>query len=658
MKKNSKSLLIILIVAILLEVFVFNITSFRLLFGNYERQEYSVSLNEINDDKAYLEAKDINRKVGTIKVIFSEDAETMDYRLFYIDETSSRYFTLPGKVYVSGEERTAYIPVYLSGNVKNLSVEIDEIHNELNMVEKIVVNENIPIDFNVVRLLIIMLVIFFIIAFKKSKIFNSEYDKKNLKQEFLLIGVLAVALIIAAWINVNAINNVEGERYSKEFVLAVANNQFHLLEEPSELFKSLEDPYDAITRTKETKREVDYKWDTAYYNGHQYIYFGILPLILTFLPYYLVTRKFLDISIVIFIFTAIIFVTLKEILIKVLRRYFEHLSFKSVFCSLVIFLSGTLIWYGNGMGRIYELAILSGLAFVLMGINFILTSMDRDTRKYRFIFAGSLCLALSVACRPTDLLASLLIVPYLLKLLIDNIKNFKNDKISLFKLILVVGIPYIVVGSLLMMYNYVRFDNPFDFGAKYQLTVNNMLKLGNRFSSIPFTLMINLFSVPIFEGQFPFITHHNNIMVYYGYHYIENMIGGLFIIAPICFANFFVFKAFRKSKNKELKILISELLIVGVISAGLSAMMAGSNQRYLIDYAWMFILAGILIFMILLEKLKSVEAKRILEKMFGIITVFTFFVGIGCGIIGEHDYFEYFSKEEYYKTRYTICFWE
>ena len=86
--------------------------------------------------------------------------------------------------------------------------------------------------------------------------------------------------------------------------------------------------------------------------------------------------------------------------------------------------------------------------------------------------------------------------------------------------------------------------------------------------------------------------------------------------------------------------------------------MAGSNQRYLIDYAWMFILAGILIFMILLEKLKSVEAKRILEKMFGIITVFTFFVGIGCGIIGEHDYFEYFSKEEYYKTRYTICFWE
>ena len=65
-------------------------------------------------------------------------------------------------------------------------------------------------------------------------------------------------------------------------MLAIANNQFHLLEDPSELFKSLEDPYDPITRAKEVKREVDYKWDTAYYNGHQYIYFGILPLLLTF----------------------------------------------------------------------------------------------------------------------------------------------------------------------------------------------------------------------------------------------------------------------------------------------------------------------------------------------------------------------------------------
>ena len=97
------------------------------------------------------------RAINTLKmvdVIFSEDTETLDYRLFYADETSAEYFSLPGKVYVSGEERTAYIPVYLSGNVKKLSVEVDEFYNDCNMVEKIVINENIPIDFNLLRLLV------------------------------------------------------------------------------------------------------------------------------------------------------------------------------------------------------------------------------------------------------------------------------------------------------------------------------------------------------------------------------------------------------------------------------------------------------------------------------------------------------------------------
>ena len=658
MKINFKKVLIILIMAILVEVFVFNITSFRLLFGNYERKEVDISLLEKDDGYAYMEATGIDTEVGTVKVVFSDDACSMDYRINYSDATSTEYRSLPEKYYVEGEERTQYVPVYLSGKTNKLCLVTRASFYELEMIEKIVVNEDIPLDINFTRIAFMLGIVGFLYAFKKSKIFNSEYSRKNLKQEFILIGLLGVVLIITGWINTNAINDTEGEIYSKEFVWAVVNNQFHLLTDPTEAFKSLDDPYDTLTRAMLTERDVDFKWDTAYFNGHHYIYFGILPLILTFLPYYLITRRYLSMSIVIFIFSVIIFIMLKEILLKLLNRFFEHLSFKVVFCSLAMVLFGTLILYANGMGRIYELAIISGLAFVLMGINFILTSMEKEERKYRYVFAGSLCLALSVACRPTDLLASLLIVPYLLKLLIENIKNFKTDKKSIFRLILSVAVPYITVGILLMMYNYVRFGNVFDFGAKYQLTVNNMVKLGNRASLIPFGLMINLFSVPIFTGEFPFLTHHNNLMTYYGYHYIENMIGGVFIIAPICFANFFARKAFRNSKNKELKIIISELLVVGFILAGVSAMMAGSNQRYLIDYAWMFIIAGILVFMILFEKLKSDEAKRIMQKVFTIIAIFTFFVGIASGIIGEHNYFKAFSKDNYYKTRYTICFWE
>lgn len=136
------------------------------------------------------------------------------------------------------------------------------------------------------------------------------------------------------------------------------------------------------------------------------------------------------------------------------------------------------------------------------------------------------------------------------------------------------------------------------------------------------------------------------------------MIGGLFIIAPICFMNFWIVKANKKIENKELKFIINSLIIVGTLIAIISIMMAGSNQRYLIDYAWMFILSGILIFMIIFNSFKSDEAKNILKKAFATITIFTFIIGILSGIVSEKENMKNYSSEIYYKTKYTICFWE
>ena len=146
MKINFKKVLIILIMAILVEVFVFNITSFRLLFGDYERKEINISLLEENDGYAYMEAAGIDTKVGTVKVIFSDDACSMDYRINYSDETSTEYRSLPEKYYVEGEERTQYIPVYLSGKTNKLCLVTHASYYELEMIDKIVVNEDIPID--------------------------------------------------------------------------------------------------------------------------------------------------------------------------------------------------------------------------------------------------------------------------------------------------------------------------------------------------------------------------------------------------------------------------------------------------------------------------------------------------------------------------------
>ena len=95
-----------------------------------------------------------------------------------------------------------------------------------------------------------------------------------------------------------------------------------------------------------------------------------------------------------------------------------------------------------------------------------------------------------------------------------------------------------------------------------------------------------------------------------------------------------------------------------IIIAIISVIMAGSNQRYLADYSWMLVLSGILIFMAFYNKLKYEESKNILMKLLAITTLFTFIIGICSGIVSEKEYMKNKSPETYYKTKYTVCFWE
>ena len=87
-----------------------------------------------------------------------------------------------------------------------------------------------------------------------------------------------------------------------------------------------------------------------------------------------------------------------------------------------------------------------------------------DSRRKFFaeIFFGALLGALAFGCKPTVALANFLILPILPAL-------FKKDNVL--KILSVLILPYLVTGATLMAYNYLRFDNAFEFGQAYQITV-------------------------------------------------------------------------------------------------------------------------------------------------------------------------------------------
>lgn len=648
----KKVLIKILLIVLIFEIFIFNFNSFRVFSNSGKREFLEADFEYLESENAtFVQIKNINSEIKTVHLKLKENA-IVDYQFLYTDNTTKDLMATPIKKYIDSLEISQYIPCYLSGNSENFAIKIYE---ENIQIESITINEKIPFNFNLARVIILYLIIILVYLIRNNENFKIPFSEKNFKQEIVLLAILAIFLCITCYINDFSKEVGQYDFYSLDFVNAISNRQVFLQKEPSKQLLSLENPYDFSERINAGLiRGIDYIWDVALYNGRYYVYFGILPALLILVPYHLITNEYMICATAVLIFSMLTAMSIKALVKNIFNKFFKNIPFKFMVYSFLILLFGSQILILNGIPRFYELPIISGVFFSITGINFMFWATNSENVNYKYIFLSCLFLSLAVACRPTQLFVSLLILPVIIKILINNIKNRKD----ILKHISAVCIPYLIIGILLMVYNYIRFGSVFEFGASYQLTINDMSNLSNRLMTIGMGLVCNLFSIPNLVPNFPFIGNHNNLITFYGYYYIENMIGGLFILVPICFSIFAIFKILKKSENKELVGFITIFTIVGLIICIVSCIMAGSMQRYMVDYGWILIVAGICSFMEIYNIYQSDEAKQILKKIFGILTIYIIAINFCAGIVSEKSFMKNNNPKEYYNLKYTINFWE
>lgn len=653
-KKNLSIILKALLIAVFLEITIFNIKAYRLDFS--KAQEISFFEEEIEDMQvenngfSKVNLENIDTEIKTIYVKFKNlnPNDYIEYQISYSDETTKER-NLPKKEYFEKVEESQYTAVYLSGKVESLSISYSK-DSEL---EEIQLNIPISFNFNILRTISITLIILLIYSLKTHSFWQEAYTKENVKGQRVYFLILTFFILILCFFNIFN-EYIETDLYNKDFVEALENGQTYLLEEPSEKLLGLENPYDTVERSS-IKRGEDYIWDTALYNNHYYVYFGILPALILFLPFHIITGTFLKTSVVVLLFSVLSAIMLALIIEYIFKKHFSKLPFKMLVFSEISILFGSFLIWINVAPRFYEMVNVAGLYFSLQGIYLFLTIKKGGELSFKKLGLGALCLALAVACRPTTLIASIIIIPIIWNLF----KQKKANKKEVLKLILVVMIPYIVVGLLLMYYNYIRFGSIFEFGAKYQLTMNDMRNLKNRLITIPAGFIYNLFNLPSFIGEFPFMQVNSNIPEIFAYYYVEDMPGGVFILAPIAFAVFGIKKFLKTSKNTELKNLVVVILAVGIILNIIIVMQGGSTGRYLLDFAWYFVLAGILIYLENYQNTKTVEAKKILEKIFVGLMSFTLIINILTGFLTTSGVgMKRVSPQVYFNVEYSISFWK
>ena len=289
----------------------------------------------------------------------------------------------------------------------------------------------------------------------------NKVSVNTMKQSHRWIGFVVLMLTIFVLVYPMSLNWVWDEgswghhgQYEK-MAEAILDGHLYMDYEVDPKLLALDNPYDRVAREA---AGVHYEFDHAFYAGHYYMYFGVAPVFLLFVP-----AKLLGITLASSegtqVFAAIAVAGFFALFDVLRRKYAKELSFAGylAFSAATSFVS---LWYAVKYPALYCTAIVSGIALAVWGLYFAVKENA---------FLAALCGALVFGCRPTIGFVSILYLP----LIWQFVRNKWSDlnKAKKWRSVLGFCLPYVIVAALLMTYNYARFHNPFEFGQSYQLTL-------------------------------------------------------------------------------------------------------------------------------------------------------------------------------------------
>lgn len=295
-------------------------------------------------------------------------------------------------------------------------------------------------------------------------------SRKTRLRIFTAACIVSIICILPMGLSPTWNGSVPGDREQYEkFADSVLEGHLDLRydDNSAEELGKLRNPYDPQERLD---KGVTLHWDHAYYNGQYYMYFGVVPAFLLFIPFRLITGKPLAAFHATQIFVVLTVFGLFSLFYRLAKNKFRNMPLSSFVFSGVA-LSLVTVWYAMGTPGLYCTAITGGICLEVWSLYFFIRAvyLENDLKKEGILaFFGSLCGALVFGCRPTIGLANVLVIP----MLVFYIRRRKGEK-KLPALLLVDALPYVIVACGLMAYNYARFSNPFEFGQAYQITVSD-----------------------------------------------------------------------------------------------------------------------------------------------------------------------------------------
>ena len=343
------------------------------------------------------------------------------------------------------------------------------------------------------------------------------------------------------------------------------------------------------------------------YDGKYYSYFGIAPIINVYYPYYVLTGNIASGSTVAIIYALIstLFVGAFMYAYVVIYKRRVPVSLLSLSIVSIIACSGILLM-ARSTAHFYYIPVIAGMSYFLEFAFFAMLAMNSKHKVLRPVFfslAGASYAMLFLSRVNMALLCAFIVLPLLYfgllkcKPEIDKTDNVSINRTTKGKIIDICSLGAFVVIAIIftLIYNYLRFDNPFEFGASYQLTVSDVSKNEIDFSS--FTAMLYHSFIQPFKmsGSFPFFSlQYQHLGDYEGYLYVDSGMG--LFARPLMLSLVFAIYTFTSKKKTALAKSLCVALFVGIVVVSLmNFYIGGVIYRYTSDLTLMCALAGVML---------------------------------------------------------------
>lgn len=378
---------------------------------------------------------------------------------------------------------------------------------------------------------------------------------------------------------------------------SLLNGRLDLQRDPPAAMAEMQNPYDTAARQSAAP---DALWDVAYYQGRYYVYFGIVPCLLFQLPFELLTGvPDLPPSLAMIVMAWLLILAVFGLVRQAAQRWFPSASAAACLLAAAGIAGGSQVYYLLLRPSVYEYAILCGAAFVLLALWQWLCAANTPVQHHGKIMLhmalGSLCMALVAGCRPQMELLAVLCLPIFWPQYIRQ-KRLRSKQ-GITEAIAFV-LPVILVALGLMAYNAARFGSPFDFGANYNLTSNDMTHRGFRIGRLAPALFTYFLSLPVVQAVFPYLAGTKMQTNFMGMTITEVFYGGALVSLPLLWA-FAALPLLRRrmARQKDLRAMVLLPVLLAVILAALDCQMAGVLYRYLSDYLTPLLFAAALVWL-------------------------------------------------------------